>query len=352
MASRAPENLWVIGARSLADLQTRGQPAGGPGPAPGLWYTWTPRDPPMNITFAPDGPLDAGATLARYRLWGEDPTNQVEGEVLRRVLRLGDRLVPYEVRWRGPVDDTRLSVSAPGARGAGAGAALAAEVRRLFGLDFDLAAFYRMAKGEPALARLVEPLYGLRPTLAPTGLEMLVGGITAQQVNLSFAFACRARLVRRFGTPVRFAGRTLWAFPDAASLARARVRELRALKYSTRKGEYIRDLARAVAAGALDLDWLATQPNAAVIERLTALRGLGRWTADWFMARCLGRGDVCAAGDLAVRKVFQRHWGGRRALSERAIRRRAATWGEHQNVAVHYLLAGQRLDDAAAGGGE
>ncbi|MGH7355661.1 MAG: DNA-3-methyladenine glycosylase family protein [Candidatus Rokuibacteriota bacterium] len=305
----------------------------------------------MKITLAPDGPLDAGATLARYRLWGEDPANQIDGDVLRRVLRLADRLVPYEIRWRGLTDDTRLTVEAPGAQGRAVEAALTAEVRRLFGLDFDLPGFYRMAKGEPALARLVEPLYGLRPTLAPTGLEMLVGGITAQQVNLSFAFACRARLVRRFGAPVRFAGRTLWAFPDAAALARARVKGLRALKYSTRKAEYIRDLSRAVASGSLDPDALGALPNAAVIERLTALRGLGRWTADWFMARCLGRGDVCPAGDLAVRKVFERHWGRGRALSERAIRRRAAAWGEYQNLAVHYLLAGQRLADAATGGG-
>ena len=306
----------------------------------------------MKITLAPDGPLDAGATLARYRLWGEDPANQIDGNGLRRVLRLADRLVPYEVRWRGPVDDARLLISAPGARGIHVETALTAEVRRLFGLDFDLPGFYRMAKGEAALARLVEPLYGFRPTLAPTGLEMLVGGITAQQVNLSFAFACRVRLVRRFGVRVRFAGRTLWAFPDASRLAGARVRGLRALKYSTRKAEYIRDLARAVASGALDLDALSALPNAAVIERLTTLRGLGRWTADWFMARFLGRGDVCPAGDLAVRKVFQRHWGRGRALSERAIRRRSAPWGEYQNLAVHYLLAGQRLDDAAIGGGE
>ena len=71
----------------------------------------------MKITLAPDGPLDAGATLARYRLWGEDPANQIDGDVLRRVLRVAGRLVPYEIRWRGLTDDTRLTVEAPGARG-------------------------------------------------------------------------------------------------------------------------------------------------------------------------------------------------------------------------------------------
>jgi DNA-3-methyladenine glycosylase II len=175
----------------------------------------------MKIALVVDGPLDAAATLARYHLWGEDPANRLDGDVFRRIARVDGRLVPYEVRWSGGVDDARLGVTVPGASGAAIEAAITTEVRRVFGLDFDLPGFYRMAKADPVLGGLVEPLYGLRPTLAPTALEMLVGSITAQQVNLSFAFACRARLVRRWGTAVRVAGGDLYAFPDAAALARA-----------------------------------------------------------------------------------------------------------------------------------
>lgn len=304
----------------------------------------------MNVALTPDGPLDVAATLARYHLWGEDPASRVDGDVFRRVLRAGETLLPYEVRWSGSVEDVRLTIQIPGARTAAVRAAVVAEVRRLFGLDFDLPGFYRMAKADPALATLIEPLYGMRPTLSPTPLEMLVGSITAQQVNLSFAFACRARLVRRYGTPMRLGHVEVWAFPDAAALARARVPELRTLKYSTRKAEYIRDLARAVVTGALDFDALGATTNTEVIERLTALRGLGRWTADWFLARCCGRGDVCPAGDLAVRKAFDYYYGRGRSLSEEAIRRRARSWGSYQNLAVHYMLAGMRLGGRRVGG--
>src|SRR3989454_1710223 len=304
----------------------------------------------MKIVLARAGPVDARGTLARYHLWGEDPTNQVVGDVFRRVLRFGRRLVPYDVRWSGPVDDTRITVRVPGVDAA-VGAAAVVEVRRILGLDHDLVGFYRMTKADPPLASLVEPLYGLRPTLAPAPFEMLVGSITAQQINLSFAFACRARLVRRYGTPVRLGRQTVWAFPDAARIVGARLRELRALKYSTRKAEYIRGLAHAVVSGSLDLEAVCSEPTPTVIERLTALRGLGRWTADWFLARCLGRGDVCPAGDLAVRKAFDHYYGRGRALSGKAIRRRADAWGQYQNLAVHYLLAGMRLKQPAVGGG-
>jgi DNA-3-methyladenine glycosylase II len=149
---------------------------------------------------------------------------------------------------------------------------------------------------------------------------------------------------------MRSGGTEVWAFPAAAALAGARVREMRALKYSNRKAEYIRDLARAVVTGTLDLDALDAAPGPEVVARLTALRGLGRWTADWFLARCCGRGDVCPAGDLAVRKAFEHHYGRGRTLSEEAIRRRARVWGPYQNLAVHYLLAGMRLGGRRVGG--
>jgi DNA-3-methyladenine glycosylase II len=157
--------------------------------------------------------------------------------------------------------------------------------------------------------------------------------------------------VRRYGEAMAIGGETVYAFPEAAALARARPSALRAMQFSTRKAEYIRDLARAVDRGALPLDELGQRPSEAIVDLLTAHRGLGRWTAEWFLARGLGRGDVCPAGDLAVGKAFGRYYGRGRALGEEAIRRRARAWGGHQTVAVHYLLAGLRLDRAGAGGG-
>ena len=277
--------------------------------------------------------------------------NRVEGDVFRRVLRLDGVLHPYEVRWHGAVDDARLSVSVPSGRSARVRDAVTHEVRRIFGLDLDLAGFYRMAKADAVLGDLIPSLYGLRPTLAPGGLEMLVGSIIAQQVNLTFAFTLRARLVRRYGVPVAIGGQTVYAFPEAQALARLRVASLRSMQFSTRKAEYIRDVARAVTAGRLDLTALASASSAEVIETLTALRGLGRWTADWYLARCLGRGDACPAGDLAVRKAFDHHYGRGRTLSEEAIRRRANVWGDYQSLAIHYLLVGMRLGRPATGGG-
>src|SRR5262249_61599188 len=112
--------------------------------------------------------------------------------------------------------------------------------------------------------------------------------------------------------------------------------------------EYVIALARRVAREAMDLHALESHTNDEVIRALTAVRGFGRWTAEWFLARHLGRGDVCAAGDLAVRRAFEHFFNRGRALDEANVRRRAARWGSHPHLSGHYLPAGRRLTGAGA----
>lgn len=305
----------------------------------------------MNVQLVPEGPLDVVHTLARYRTWGEDPSNRLGAGVFRRVLALDGALHGYALRWSGPPDDTRLTITLPRSRSTRVLEAVSSEVRRLLFLEADLPGFYRMAKADAVLQGLIAPFYGMRPTLAATPFEMLVGAITAQQVNLTFALTIRRRLIQRFGRPAEVEGETVYAFPTPEAMAAARVSGLRRMQFSTRKAEYIIGLARRVSRGELSFERLAALPSGQVVAELTKVRGLGRWTAEWFLARALGRGDVCPAGDLGVRKSFAYFYARGRALSERAIRRRAAGWGQHQNLAVHYLLAGHRRLSQRSGGG-
>jgi len=198
-------------------------------------------------------------------------------------------------------------------------------VRKMLGFEFDLVAFSAWAAGEELLAPLVVRFAGFRPTLAPDPFEMLVGAITAQQVSLFAAVAIRNRLVERFGEQV---GR-VWAFPTQERLAAVSEEELFALGFSRRKAEYVIGLARSD----LDLAGLALLPDDEVKARLTALRGLGEWTADWFLARYLGRPRAWPAGDLALRKAVRALYGD---VDVRAV---GARFEPFQNLTAHYLLA-------------
>jgi len=171
------------------------------------------------------------------------------------------------------------------------------------------------------------------------------------RAHLSFAFTARAWLIRRFDTPVCVGDNTVYAVPEPDVLAQAWVGELREMQLTGRKAEYIVGPAEWIASGDLDLVALARQSHDAVNSALTAVRGFGRWTAEWFLEGGLGRGDVCPAGDLAVRTAFAHGYNRGREMSEEAIRRRSAAWGRHQNLVVHYLLAGQRRRGKTPGGG-
>jgi len=179
---------------------------------------------------------------------------------------------------------------------------------------------------EPVLGELVQRLPGLRPPLAPDPFESLVTSITAQQVSLHAAFAIRSRLVERFGER---AGR-VYAFPTPQRLSTADEDALVALGFSRRKAEYVLGLARAP----LEWDALAQLPDDDVKRRLVAIRGLGEWTADWFLARHLARPRAWPAGDLALRKAAAAFY------PDLDVREVGSRLDPFQNLSAHYLLAG------------
>jgi DNA-3-methyladenine glycosylase II len=158
---------------------------------------------------------------------------------------------------------------------------------------------------------------------------MLVGAITAQQVSLFSATAIRNRLIERFGEQHEIA----WAFPTRDRLARANEGELTAVGFSRRKEEYTLALARSD----LDLDVLRELPDDEVRARIVAQRGLGEWTAEWFLARHLARPNAWPWGDLALRKAVADLY---RGLDVREARER---FHPFENLSAHYLLLTQRV---------
>jgi DNA-3-methyladenine glycosylase II len=204
------------------------------------------------------------------------------------------------------------------------------QVLRFLGLPFDLDGFTAWAAGEPTLARLAAALAGFRPPLQTSPFEALVTSITAQQVSLQSAAAIRSRFIERYGTAHEHA----YAFPERERVAGATEEELLAVGFSNRKAEYVIGLARSD----LDLDELEKLPDEDVVERLVALRGLGEWTADWFLARHLARPHAWPAGDLGLRKAVATFYG-----DVPDIRSFGQRFHPYENLSAHYLLTGLRL---------
>ena len=254
------------------------------------------------------GLFDFALTTERFRAFGVDRANVWHEGGLHRVV--AGRELRIEAA-PGGVDAEPLDVETEPV------------VRALVGLAFDLDGFRAWAAGDEVLARVAPRLAGFRPPLTPDPFEMLVGAITAQQVSLFSALAIRNRL--QVGEA--------WSFPTRERIAAATEDELFALGFSRRKAEYVVGLARSD----LDLDPLAELPDEEVKARLVAVRGLGEWTADWFLARHLARPHAWPWGDLALRKAVSDLYGG---LDVREARER---FHPFENLSAHYLLLAQRI---------
>ncbi len=307
----------------------------------------------MQFSIRPKGPFHFDLTLQRYRLFGQDVAHVYADGTYYHAMEIGRKLWVYALRAEGPPAAPVLHVKLFGGRAQALHrAAVEKDVCSCLSLDVDLHPFYRWAERDPILAELTRHCYGLHPLRAPSLFETLITSITAQQVNLSFATRTRARLICRYGKSITLNGRTFYTFPTPEALSGTPLQELRDMQFSWRKAEYIVNLARLVREGELNLDEFPHLTNAEVIDRLTRIKGLGRWTADWLLARGLGRGDAIAAGDLGVRKAVGRFYFGGETPAVEEVREFVARWGMFQNLAVHYLLAGLRSPDLPSSLGE
>ena len=242
------------------------------------------------------GPLDAAASLEVLRRPGDDLLDRWDGTWLVRAPRLGGHALPYAARPVGTIEEPALEVTV--ADPADLPDAIASARAAFPG---DPAALAALAAVDPAIALLAARYPGLRTLRQPDLFNALVRAISAQQVNLRWAATLRRRLAEMAGQRRVVDGHEVWSL-DPAVVAGLRVADVRALQFTTRKAEYIVGVATAIAEGRLDLDVLAVLPDDEVIRRLTAIRGLGVWTAEWILARTLGRPRV-VAGDLGVRKA-------------------------------------------------
>jgi len=291
------------------------------------------------------GPVDLAGSLEVFRRSGDDLLDRWDGRLWLRALAVDGRTVATAARPAGTVADPALLVAAE------AGADAEAAGRVLAGA-FPTApdALAELAAADPVVARIAARFPGIGPVLQPDLLTAVVRAISAQQITLRFAAVLRARLARRYGHhhqlqvppppvdpgPSDPLDGEVWSL-DPSRLARAEVADLRELQFSNSKAVAVIAFAGAVASGRLDLGELAASEDEAVVERLVAFPGIGRWTAEWLLARTLGRPQV-VAGDLGVRKAVGAAYLDGRMPSEAEVRAVTAHWGAAAGVAQQLLL--------------
>ncbi len=159
-------------------------------------------------------------------------------------------------------------------------------------------------------------------------LTALVGAIVSQQLSTKAAATIFGRFAALF--PEQH-------IPSAAAIATISDHQLRGVGFSGQKVGYLRDLCARIADGRLNLDELESLDDETVIERLTAVKGFGRWTAEMFLMFRLHRPDVLPVGDLGIVNAVQRLYRMRTRPKPERIRKLGEAWRPYRSVASWYL---------------
>jgi DNA-3-methyladenine glycosylase II len=159
-------------------------------------------------------------------------------------------------------------------------------------------------------------------------LSALAGSIVSQQLSTKAAATIFARFLALFPDG---------EIPDAAAIAALDDAALRAVGLSGQKVGYLRDLSARIADGRLRLDELERLSDDDVVERLTSVKGFGRWTAEMFLMFRLHRPDVLPVGDLGIVKAVQKLYRLRKTPDAKRLLKIGEAWRPYRSVASWYL---------------
>lgn len=274
--------------------------------------------------------------------WGHNPheiLDVVKNGAFHRVIELESTPVLYRLINSGTNQKPQLSLRFLNGRLSRTQLEKATRiVSRTFSLHVDLKKFYRAVAGDEVLSRIGKTFRGLKPKLIGSTLfENLAIAIMGQQVNLTFATTLKRRLVEAFGPRVVYRGKIFYGFPAAGRLATVDPEKLRKMQFSRQKSRYILDLARQVASGEIDLEsYRYLEPDRAV-EQLMAIRGIGRWTAEYCLMRGIGYLDALPAGDTGLQNAVTRFYRFKKRATEDQVRKLGERWKPYRSLATFYL---------------
>ena len=199
-------------------------------------------------------------------------------------------------------------------------------------LRFSAAHAYRhLRQNDPVLAQLLDEHGPYTPRPAGDPYAALVRTIVYQQLAGAAAGAIHGRLLALYGDGPQ--GRA----PEPEELLATDDTDLRAAGLSGPKIGYLRDLASHVSEGRLDFDGIDDLDDAEVMARLTAVKGIGEWSAHMFLMFQLGRPDILPVGDLGVRKGMVAAYGLRKLPSPRRMHEIGRKWAPYRSVGSWYM---------------
>lgn len=208
-------------------------------------------------------------------------------------------------------------------------------IENWFDLNQDLSLFYAAVSEDRLLQPLVEKYFGLRMIGIPDLFEALTWAIIGQQINLTFAYTLKQRLVERFGKKLVLHDNEYWVYPSPEIIADLQIDDLRELQFTTRKAEYVIGVAREIVEGRLSKDILRSSEDPA--RQLISIRGIGPWTADYVLMKCLLKTDAFPVADVGLQNAVMKQLKWKQKPTEKELKVLAKNWSGWEAYATFYL---------------
>lgn len=207
-----------------------------------------------------------------------------------------------------------------------------------FDLDNDLTLFYEMGYQDPLLKQPIEQFYGLRTIGIDDLFEALCWGVLGQQINLKFAYTLKRQFVEKFGKSLDYNDKKYWIFPSFEEIAVLTPEDMADIKMTRKKSEYIIDIAKLMKSGHLSKEKMLGFDDFNQAEKeLIKIRGIGPWTANYVLMRCLRYPTAFPIDDVGLINAIKFLKGMERKPTKEEIRLLASKWKNWESYATFYL---------------
>ncbi len=266
----------------------------------------------------------------------EENLHLIKNETIYKLFRIEDKKILVQISWDGgeslqinflnfyPKESTRLIIIRI--------------ISDWFDLKSDLSSFYQLAETDNILRSLIHRYYGLRLIGIPNLFEAIVWAVIGQHINLAFAFTLKKRFVETFGETITYGGILYWLFPTPKVISELTLTDLLDLQLTQNKSNCILDLARRMENGALSKEILSQSENfESVKKELVNIRGVGSWTADYVLMKCLRAPTAFPIGDVGLQNAIKNQLNLSQKPPKKMMKELADHWGNWKAYATFYL---------------
>lgn len=263
-----------------------------------------------------------------------------DGNTYRRIVVFDNNPIQLAVTQTGTTKEPKLAINLQSKKEITAPMRkqIRSLVQQMLGVTVDLRPFYSLAKKNEILKSLAAQFRGVKPPRFPNVFEALVNAIACQQVTLDLGIALLNRMSEKCGMEFVDAGATYYAFPRPVDLMNVSEEELKKLGFSYQKIYAIKELAARVVNNQLDLTELEQMTDSEALDFLVALRGIGRWSAEYALLRGLGRLNVFPGDDVGAQNNLQRLFQLELRPDYEKISKLTSRWSPYEGLVYFHLL--------------